>query len=223
MARVLLGISNGLKNADGTFTPSGFMEQIIEALNKNGNDVFIYIPNLYHRSSFFSENELIKGINEQKIINDIKSFDPELVITFNNAIYKDILNIIDCPIVIWGADKEEFWNQKEYIKKNVDRYHFFCFSKAEIKPRQEMFGIKNNRIHLMRTATNLVTEKLSQNKNISFIGTCFDPEPNLENFIRKYSGRDSIKKLFANFKKYIYHEGNLYSGITDKELLTDFK
>lgn len=52
MARVLLAISNGLyrKTKKGcNYYPSGFMEQIIEELEKQGNAVLVYVPNRFQK------------------------------------------------------------------------------------------------------------------------------------------------------------------------------
>lgn len=223
MAKVLLGISNGLKIND-TYIASGFMEQIIEALKKHGNEVLVYIPNNFHKFVFSSDNSLSDDINENDLRQKIKDFSPDLVITFNNAIYHKILEITDCPIVIWGADKEFLWNQKSLIKQNVGRYTFFCFSEQEIKPRQELFNIPNNKIHLMRTATNLHAQDLEQNKNISFIGTCFSGSWLFGNYVTKHSGKQELKSLIEKIKK------SLFAGVPfdaqtlvqDKQLLNDF-
>lgn len=165
---------------------------------------------------------MLEDIDTEKLDEDIRKFNPELVIAFNNTIYNKILELTNCPIVIWGADTEFFWNSKELIKKNIDRYHFFCFSEQEIKPRQQYFKIPDNKIFLMKPATNLTNTYLEKDKNISFIGTCFSTSENLINLIKQHQGTTDIKCLIKNFKNYFIEKNNLLENIDNIELINNF-
>ena len=222
MARILLAISKGLK-INGKFVASGFMEQFIDSLVDNGNEIMLYIPDLFQRKVFSGNNDLLSNIDAQGLKKDVKSFNPELVITFNNTIFNDVVNIVDCPIIIWGADSESFWNSKDLIKQNVDRYLFFCFSEQEMKPRQELFGIKDNRIFLVKPATNLKNLNLEKDKNISFIGTCFSASSKWLYFVDKNRGKSDLQKLINNFSNYFIEKNDILEAITDESLLKDFK
>ena len=195
MARILLGLSTGFK-VGNEYKISSFFDQLITALRENGNDVLVYIPNYFSKKCFSSENVLIPNIDEGFLRKQIKEFEPELVLTFNNSIYHDILNITDCPIAIWSADSEIFWNQKELIKNNIDRYHFFNFSSDDIHlcAPCEMFGAKRDRTFNIKSATNLKNTNSKKDKNISFIGTCFDTPQNLLEIISEFSSSDDLRQ-----------------------------
>jgi hypothetical protein len=130
----------------------------------------------------------------------IISFDPELVITFNYATYYKLLDYVSCPIVIWDADLYHLWNQVEFIKNNVDRFTFFCFSDFGIKYARVFFNIKQSKIFLVENATSLKAEKLKKNVNISFIGTYFGSSRQIIDFITQYAGKKELFEIL-NFIK----------------------
>lgn len=221
MSKILVGVSNGLYK-NGTYYPSGFMEQFIEELKNAGNDILVYVPNRFQSQIFFGNNDLLENIDTDKLDEDIKKFNPDLVITFNNTIYNKVLKLTDCPIVVWGADTEPLWNSVELIKKNVERYFFFCFSEQEIAPRKKYFNISDDRIFLMKPATNIKNTHSEKDKNISFIGTAFDSNPYWLDLIEKHRGKSDLRLLYHNFSTYFLEKNNVTEGIADADLLKDF-
>lgn len=220
--RILVGISNGLLK-DGKYIPSGFMEQFITELSKVGNDVLVYVPNRFQSVMFCGNNPMIENIDISQLESDIRNFNPELIITFNNTIYNNIVNITDCPIVVWGADSEYFWNSKDIIKSNLDRYYFFCFSHQEMKPRQKYFGIPDNRIFLIKPATNIKNIKMDKDKNISFIGSFFQTSAKFQDFIEKWRSNPDLLKLINNFRTYFVNKNNVLDGVQNQDLIKDFQ
>lgn len=197
MSKILLAISNELLK-DGDYYPSGFMEQIITELKNCGNNVLVYVPNRFQKQIFGGNNELLDNIDTDKLDDDIKQFNPDLVITFNNTIYNKVIELTDCPIVVWGADTEPLWNSVELIKKNIERYFFFCFSEQEIGPRKKYFNIQDDRIFLMKPATSIRNTHSEKDKNISFIGTFFDTTPWWLDLIEKHRGKKDLRTLCNN-------------------------
>ncbi len=194
MARILIGLSNAIKKNE-EYCITGWNEQLCNALVRNGNDVLVYIPNYFHKYIFCGQNNLKKEINETALVQDIKNFNPDLVIAFNNSIYHNISNIVDCPIILWGADTDTLWNQQDLIKKNVGRYLFFCFSEQEMKPRMVRYGIPKDKIFNVRVATDLHNTNIKQDKNISFIGTNFAIPDKFSNFIQEFSGTNGLQTV----------------------------
>ncbi|MBS4774061.1 MAG: glycosyltransferase family 1 protein [Proteobacteria bacterium] len=196
MTRILLCLSNSILVND-EFKTACFAEQLITELQRYGNDVLVFNPRLFNKRAFQSENELKEDISEEDLRQNIISFAPELIISFNNANYAKILEITDCPIVIWNADLAYRWNQRELIKNNLERYTFFSFSDFAIKETQELLGFKNNQCHCVKGATALHSRNIPQPINISFIGSCFKTDPALCLLIKKYSGQNDLLKLMA--------------------------
>ncbi len=205
MTRVLVCISNSIL-IDNEYNIVGFYDQFITTLKELGNNVLVFIPNVFNNNVFASNNELKFNIIEKTLIEDIKKFNPELIFSFNNANYHNILNITNCPIVLWDADLYFMWNQKGIINKNLDRYTFFSFSKKGINNlKQNIKNLKDNQIYFVQAGTNLKRENIIQDKNISFIGTNFENDIWFINFLEKYSNIESkefIRELnntiFAN-------------------------
>ena len=222
MARILLSFSNSICD-NGHYKLGSMYDQLTEELVLAGNELLLYLPNRFQKRMFESQNELLDGIDETKLQEDIKLFNPELIISFNNTMYNRLLEITSCPIILWGADTEYFWNAKDTIKQHLGRYYFFCFSQQEIKPRQELFKIQNDRIFWVTTATNIQNTHQIPDKNISFIGTCFSTNNLLAQLIKKYSGTDSLRQLLKNFKNYFFEQDiDLLYKISDSDFINDF-
>ncbi len=193
MSKILVCLSNAI-DINSEYKPVCFYEQLISELERVGNDVLLFIPNKFNLSCFFSENNLKNNIDEEKLKKDINTFNPDFVITFNNACYHDILNITNCPIIIWNSDFTWLWNQKELVKQHVERYHFFCFTHAGVQDIENTFShVKSTQIHVVSPATSLRKENLVQDKNISFIGSSFDIPHDYATFISNLENDDRLK------------------------------
>lgn len=224
MARILLALSNAVP-VGKTFRPVCFYEQLINSFLEEGNDIALYIPNKFHTISVFnSENVLQPNINEDHLIHDIKSFNPELVIAFNNAIYRNILNITDCRVVVWDSDFYPLWNQRDLIKANLERYVFFSFVDYYRKKEQEFFKFKDSQSLVVPQGTGMKNTHAEKTANISFIGTNFGTPQKFVKFIQKHSGEADFKKLLGLIKTSPFSDKQLLlKSIADKEIRKDFQ
>lgn len=223
MAKVLFCISNSIP-VNGKYKIACFYEQIISELQKCGNDVLVFDPNLFNISPFCSENILKSDISEVALRGQISKFAPELVIAFNNATYSDILGITDCPIVVWNADMPYLWNQTNLIKNNKERYILFSFSDRVIKQIQNFFGFKDSQCHYVNCATSLQPENIPQTSNISFIGSCFMTDPVFFPLITYHCGKEKLIRLMREIRQnpFCSKESLLENINGDFELSRDF-
>lgn len=223
MAKILLSMSNSILVNNKYVIPC-FYEQLIAELKKYGNDVLIFIPQLFNSKNFNSENPLHSDISENNLRQQIASFKPDVVISFNNVNYNKILEVTDCKIVVWDADTLCLWNQKKLIKDNVDRYVYFAFSEYYINRTRAYFGFKDSQCHNVPLATNFQNKKLNQNTNISFIGTRFVGYYPIEKIIKDYSGSEELKNVLSRIHKspFISSE-ELLQGVKNKKLSDELK
>ena len=103
MSKILFCISNALAT-NNSYYITCFYDQFITALAENGNNVLVYVPNLFHTRTFASENTLKDNIDEDKLRKDIADFDPDLVISFNGSNYRKIFDCVSCPVLLYDAD-----------------------------------------------------------------------------------------------------------------------
>jgi hypothetical protein len=132
---------------------------------------------------------------EKQLNKQISEFNPDFVITFNYATYNKLLDCVSCPIIIWDADLYPLWNQVDFIKKNVDRFTFFCFSHFGIKYASDFFNISKNKIFYVANATSLSSSHSKKDINISFIGTYFGSNGAISEYIKNHSGSKSLLKI----------------------------
>ena len=196
MSKILFCLSNAVFH-DNTYKIADLYDQIITELARFGNDVLVYIPNMFQQRCFCSENPLKVNIDEEKLRSDIADFNPDLVFSGNNAIYNKLLEVVNCNIAVWDADLPYWWNQKGYIKKNLDRYYFLCGSERNMKYPKMYFNCSDDRVFNIKNATSLVSTDAEKKTNISFIGSDFGPPPLfLLKLINRYSGTEDLKKFF---------------------------
>lgn len=201
MSKILFCISNALAT-NNSYYITCFYDQFITALAENGNNVLVYVPNLFHTRTFASENTLKDNIDEDKLRKDIADFDPDLVISFNGSNYRKIFDCVSCPVLLYDADNYSLWNQKDFIKRNKEKYTFFSFSeygRAEIK---QAFSLKDEQIFYVPAATNLKNVKTEQTANISFIGSFFQINSNdLRNFIENNCGKKALFSVLNEIRQ----------------------
>lgn len=228
MSKILVCLSNDLF-IDGEYRPVCFYEQLLSSLVDNGNDVLVFIPDPFNLHYFDPNraNQLRPDVDEDKLVHDITSFSPELVIAFNNITYHRILEITDCPIVVWDADMEALWHQCDTIKQNLERYIYFSFSTHYIARLQPFFGFKDHQCHEVRGATSLTNTAVSPTVNISFIGTNFAQPRMLRNFIHRHTGKPTLHEIFKLIKENpLRSEDDLLSALSseaDAEVVADFR
>ena len=144
-----------------------FYDALNKELNNNGNDIMCLntIQEIYLRKSSTK-----KWINSW--IDKIKTFNPDIIFTFNNRIFQEIINVTDCPIVLFEADLADFFVNIEFIKNYKERYYMVTFSEKYIDTYKQL-GFDDERIILLHPATSVQSENAEKKNNISFIGSCF--------------------------------------------------
>ena len=172
MARVLVC-------ADGffrSFSPIGlepYIEGFIKALTNIGNEVMPYIAHDFRHSKGWK-----RKIYSIQSTNEIKAFDPELIITFNNAADPNFLKKVDCPILIVASDTPVYWSNKDFIKKNPNRYSVMFFNDDMSENIKNEFNIPINRQIKIPYSTNIYhPDDKKFDMDISFIGNFYNPSP----------------------------------------------
>ncbi len=199
MAKILIIHYGGIKVA-GKYRTFIFYEGLIETFRDNGNDVMEIITNDFLKRPWNGSNELNFGISASKLIGDIKKFGPDLVISFNNSSIENLEREIDCPIAIWDADHFHHFNDIEKLKRNKDRFLFFCSQTSDIPDCQRIFGVRREQCFLMKPATSVRPDFLvEKSHNIVFIGTPFGNDSE-KNKLHRHKGRyvELMKDLAAD-------------------------
>ena len=168
MARIFISFFNGVKDENDTNAIPCFFEAFINGLKKYGNDLFVF-----HHKTFFFTTEKIPDYALQQI----KEFNPELIILFNNNFY-NISDYFDCPIVIYEVDSVLHYGNKDVIRRNPDRYKYIVAQESSKEAIISEFGVSKENILNLPFFTEIYNEKIPNKTNISFIGTLFYPSKN---------------------------------------------
>lgn len=182
MARILLSYFSDYGEA--------MYDAICSVLRKNGNDIFRFNINCDYVESTGWGGEC--KIIDNKIISQINTFSPEIVLNFNHSLPINLYDVISdtCKICIIDADNPEtFWN-KGLLSHNSKRYFFLglqSYSK-EMYEKCLLRALEDEVDYIyFPPATVVKSENLAQDKNISFIGSNFYPLyiPENDNFYKK--------------------------------------
>ena len=153
-----------------------YYEGISKAFLKRGHKVLNIITNNFIIDPWNGDNISISKYIAEDTLNKIHKFNPDLIITFNNSKLENIEKNVDCPIVICEADRWFYFSNKSEIKKNINRYHFFYFTKNGKTDFIKHFGANKNKIFYLENATSLKNKKIKKTTTINFIGTLYDTE-----------------------------------------------
>lgn len=167
MARILVSFWQPLidSNVDNIVC---YYESFVKELEKCGNDVLLLNRILFTDAYFRS---YIKEY-EDFLIQEIKKFNPELIIAFNNQIFECVLENTNCPVALFDADSSYLFSSKDCISKYIDRYSMVTHYEEWESVYSEM-GFSSDRVCSIKIATSCQKEDREKNKNISFIGTKF--------------------------------------------------
>jgi hypothetical protein len=195
MAKILFSTVSGLPNSKRL---PCFYEGFVNALLREGNDVMLMITNDFF-TDCWQHNQLSPLVRENLLIKDLMNFNPDLVITFNNSLYEKIPTLFQCPIAVWATDSPAIFSGKKQLRKNANRYDFICAVKDLYPSVNEYFKASPDKLHTVHFASDFIAEHLSQDKNISFIGTNFSHSGRLrDRFFEKFN-KDSEKENFLKF------------------------
>lgn len=153
-------------------------DAICDSLLKNGNDVFRY--NINNASITMDEWGGHCRIVDQELLERIKGFKADLVFNFNNSLPEGVEDVLPgtCKICLIDADNPTtFWNKESLLKKTEQYYYLGLqsYSKTMYEKYFHESMIPGKNYLYFPPGTNIVSEKLPQDKNISFIGSNFYP------------------------------------------------
>ncbi len=150
-------ISKSNVSFSGKFVQDGFIEGFANTFARMGNDVKCYIihPDL-----------------EKSSKKDLITFNPDLIISFNNVFMsKHLLDVVSCPICVFGYDSVSFWENIDIIKENYDRYYFLHHGEDTYSQAHELLPDALESHHfIFGYASDLRKKDILQDIEISFIG-----------------------------------------------------
>ena len=180
-----------------------YYESLSSELVKCGNEVLLLntlsVKHLSYGTCF-------SRYIEDYLTDEVKKFSPDLILTFNNQITDNIIKITNCPICCVEADTAAYFQNKEFILQNSQRYFLINFYDNFYNDEYAKLGFDKNKIFTLNQATSIKREDLEKLNNISFIGTNFyslPPGYNFSNLDKK-----QFIKCLQEFNKNNYENYN---------------
>ena len=157
MANIVVATYNPLKKEGGIFP---YVETFLEGLKLLGN-------NIMH----FEKKAVEKSINKipKKYLKQIKKFNPDLFILFDNQFW-DISDLFDVPIIIYDIDSPVAYANIDNLKNN-DRYKFCCITKEGKDIIHDVIGCPMENICYIPPFTGVVAKEERIERNIGFCGS----------------------------------------------------
>ena len=162
-----------------------YIEGLIKAFLIRGHKVSNIITNNYLYDPWCGLNILKNNINYKNLLKKIKDFNPDLVISFNNSKLPNIEKELECPILIWEADKFYYFSNPFSLKANSSRYFFISSSLNGRDQFIEYFRATKEKIFFMPHSTSIQSKIIKQDKNISFLGKLYDMPRTKDKNLRK--------------------------------------
>lgn len=195
-----------------------FYDAFIKELKKYGNELQVYITDVFGREFQEIPHDLLKSLEK---------FSPELCIFFNNNFY-DISRLFECPIVIYEADSSLFYSNKDALKRNISRYKFVVNYKENADHLINFFGVNKKCILACPPFTSVNAEKKDIKSNIVFIGSKFyenNHKSIYSDFMLKSPSIDKknqFKKLFNIFSKNPFISDTELESIFEKDFIAKY-
>lgn len=185
MANVVITHFSGIISSS-QFQSSNYYDGLVSALQEQGNNVLQVITSDFLARPWGGSNETYSKGLQQHLISQIQKFKPDLIISFNNSSIRNLEKEVSCPIILWDADSFEFFNDKDEIIKNQDRYHYFAYSQKGLDDYNKYITSSNAIKLRVPSATHIKREDLDKKYNISFIGNAFLNSPALCSFLNDH-------------------------------------
>ena len=115
MAKIFLAFYNGIRSSKDKNAMPIFYETFIKGLENAGNEVFAIMHSFWNKD--FDEIPPL-------LLEEIKSFNPDLIFLFNNSFY-DLSKHFECPIIIYEVDSPIYYRNVNNIKSTPNRYKYF--------------------------------------------------------------------------------------------------
>lgn len=144
-----------------------FWDGLFKALQECGNDVLVINNSFY---GIWTSNTTDNPLIESYLMSEVKKFDPDLIIAFNNRILQKIVDWFDGPVVLYDGDELKFFSDLDTIHKNIDRYKLFSIVDGWRSDYLD-FGFRDDQIFYMPPGTKVTKDpSVEQKMNISFLG-----------------------------------------------------
>lgn len=151
-------------SADATLN---FWDGFFKALQECGNDVLVINNSFY---GIWTSNTTDNPLVESYLMSEVKNFNPDLIIAFNNRILQKIVDWFDGPVVLYDGDELKFFSDLDTIHANIDRYKLFSIVDGWRSDYLD-FGFQNDQIFYMPPGTKVTKDpSVVQAMNISFLG-----------------------------------------------------
>jgi hypothetical protein len=192
MAKILFTQAAGGVNGQRNIT--AFFEGWIRVLVREGNDVMHMVTNDFLEDPW-NNPVLDQNIDPQKLADKIKDFNPDIIISSNNSIAEEVIQNTNCPIVAYSSDHPRNHFSQHYYKKYQDRYYFFCGHQETLVEIKELLNIGDDRVFEILPATDVRSDNIEQDKNITFIGSHWGMDKSFQRAIRDKITEDSKNSL----------------------------
>lgn len=219
MARIFYAHFFKIFNEDlttrGPLGPS--YEGMVRSLVEMGNDVLYYVTSDFASTPWGSDVKTDPQYDIEKMKDTIRKFKPDLVIAMNNCIFEHILEVVDCPVLAYDADMPFYFNDKDRIRKNIDRYWFPCHNKFGLKFSKDYWKAKDDHFFLLPPATAMrPDDNMAISQNISFISSNFSVPYQIQQVIRSMpETHDELLNIFKQLKNDPYYTPDLDSVKSD--------
>ena len=199
MAKVLVSFFSGI---DSDAIPA-YYEGFLHALYVEGNEVLYLKTNDFLSRPWDGKNELDFFIKKKKLKEEILKFSPDVVFAYNNSCLPLDFFPEEQVICIMEADTHLYYNDREKIKKNPNRFKFFSSTESSLKNIPEIFGVDKKNSHRLNLATGVKSQDIPKTNNISFIGSSFGSHNFINNIgnITPPSRIKDITNVFEHLKK----------------------
>lgn len=210
MANILITHFSGII-FNGEYQSSCFYDGLIKGLTEAGHHCLQILTSEFLARPWNGCNTPSNTYLKHQLFEAIKQFKPDLVISFNNSSIEGIEELIDCPIALWDADSLQFFNDKEKLRKNADRYHYMAFSQFGVEDYITQLKVPASRVCRVPSATAVESRDEEKRYNISFIGNPFFNSPNLTSLFIKHpylidvdnmtldAEKEKLEKILAHF------------------------
>lgn len=195
-----------------------FYETVIKNLEKLGNNLLVHVSKDWNRPY---------DKIPDKLLTQIKEFNPDLLILFNNTFY-DVSREFDCPIVIYEVDSPIFYSNKNALKENIARYKFIVSQDESVEILESEFRVNRKNILKVPFFTEIHAKDIPIRHNISFIGTKFSNQNIFSKFMKSNPNEkeiDLFKKLIKEYKYNTFVTTNSLIekfNIKSKKILANF-
>lgn len=197
MSKIFAAFFSCAKDPNNKTAIPCFYETFIKELQNAGNELFVYISKIFG---------IDYGRAPQTLLEQIKDFNPDLIILFNNAFY-EIGDEFECPIFVYEVDSPLYYSNKTALKNNIERYKFIVIQEESKKILIEEYKAPEKNILIAPFFSEIKKENLKTEQNICFIGTKFTSSKTktiFSEFMLNSPSTDEIetyKKLLNEYEK----------------------